>query len=157
MRTTMRNTLFILLLVLIPTLTFSQNITDACDWESVKKDAKKSLKPYQYYAFKITKITFGNESQEKEVEVPLFMDADYRFVFNTSGIPQAVKIQIYNKPKGHPERKMIYETTSIDDQFTFEPANEDAKNRIYINYIIPASDSGDMKKGCVLFYSGSKF
>lgn len=132
-------------------------IVDACDWENVKNAAKKDLKPYQYYAFKITKITFTSTAQEKEVEVPLFMDADYRFVFNTMGLPQAVKIQIYNKPVGNPERKLIFETTSINDQFVFEPQREDAKNRIYINYSIPASKSGNADKGCVLFYSGSKF
>jgi len=144
--------------LLIPALTIAQSaITDACNWEDVKKDAKKSLKPYQYYAFKITKITFGQTVTEKEVEVPLFMDADYRFVFNTKGLPQEIKIQIYNKPKMHPDRKMIHETSSINDQFIFEPAKKDAKNRIYVNYVIPKSASDNIQKGCVLFYSGSKF
>jgi hypothetical protein len=146
------------LILFLPAVSIGQStIVDACDWENVKKDAKKDLKPYQYYAFKITKITFSDAAFEKEVEVPLFMDADYRFVFNTMGLPQEIKVQIYNKPKGNPDRKMIYETTSANNQFTFDPQKGDAKNRIYINYVVPASKSGNADKGCVLFYSGSKF
>lgn len=144
-------------LLLFPAATIGQStIVDACDWENVKKDAKKDLKPYQYYAFKITKISFGAADSEKEVEVPLFMDADYRFVFNTMGLPQELTVQVFNKPKGNPQRKMIFEKTSVNDQFIFEPKNEDAKNRLYINYIIPAAKNAG-SKGCVLFYSGSKF
>lgn len=145
-------------LAILPNLLAAQNtVTDACDWEAVKQGAKKELKPYQYYAFKITKITFGETEEQKEVEVPLFMDAEYKFVFNTAGMPQKVTIQVYDKPMGNPGRKLLFEQASIGDQFSFEPAKGTVKNRVYINYLIPASNaSGTIQKGCILFYSGTK-
>lgn len=155
-----KNKLFLLLIVfaISPFFTFSQSaVTDACDWEAVKQGAKKELKPFQYYAFKITKVVFGEVEDQKEVEVPLFMDAEYKFVFNTSGIPQKVKIQVFDKPMGNPGRKLLFEQESINDQFSYEPPKGTVKNRVYINYIIPKSNvAGTIQRGCILFYSGTK-
>jgi outer membrane lipoprotein-sorting protein len=130
---------------------FAQN---HCNWEEVKNDAKKVLKPYKYYAFKITDITYGPTKKVKEVEVPLFMDTDYRFVFNTSGLPDGVEVEIYDKPQSNASRKLIYSVGADNKEFTYDPPKGTVKNRMYINYIIPASTTS--AKGCVLFYSGTK-
>lgn len=133
-----------------------------CKWEAeVKQRCKKDLKPFNYYAFKITKIAFTNESQFKEIEVPLFHDANYRFVFNTEGLDQEIKIEIYDKPSSFAGRKKIYAGSSREKHFVFDPPKSDTHNRIYIDYIIPASDKAGAAAsadatGCVIFYSGFK-
>ena len=156
----MKNVMIALLLVTISFAGFSQKINDSCNWnETIKKKCKNDLKPFHYYAFKITKITFSSSSQFKEVEVPLFHDAEYRFVFNTEGLHQNVKIEIYDKPASYENRTKIYSGTSSERHFVFDPAQSSTHNRIYIDYIIPANSTakpGFVDKGCVVFYSGFK-
>lgn len=127
-----------------------------CNWEEYKKDVKKELKPYRYYAFKVTSFSFGPTKKLKEVEVPLFADGDYRFVFSVEGVPVPVDVEIYDKPAKNPSRKKLYENNSENGDFTFETTNTGNLNRIYINYIIPAVTNGENTTGCVLFYSGTK-
>jgi hypothetical protein len=156
----MRN-IFLVLALSIATLAIqAQTVRNSCKWdEEVKKKCKHDLKPFHYYAFKITKITFNSKSQFKEVEVPLFHDANYRFVFNTEGLHQDVKIEIYDKPASNSSRKKIYDGTSHERHFVYDPPKTSTHNRIYIDYIIPASNNSDetvIDKGCVIFYSGFK-
>lgn len=156
----MKNIIVAVLLVLGSISGFSQTVNNSCNWnETVKKKCKNDLKPFHYYAFKITKITFSASSQFKEVEVPLFHDAEYRFVFNTEGLHQNVKIEIYDKPASYENRTKIYSGTSSERHFVFDPPKSSTHNRIYIDYIIPANSSakaGVIDKGCVIFYSGFK-
>tara|TARA_B110000879_G_scaffold19719_1_gene24161 strand:+ start:3960 stop:4433 length:474 start_codon:yes stop_codon:yes gene_type:complete len=156
----MRN-LFLVLALLCGALSIhAQTVRNSCKWdEEVKKKCKQDLKPFHYYAFKITKITFNSESQFKEVEVPLFHDANYRFVFNTEGLHQDVKIEIYDKPASNSSRIKVYDGTSNERHFVYDPPKNVTHNRIYIDYIIPASNNSDasvIDKGCVIFYSGFK-
>jgi hypothetical protein len=146
--------------LLLSLVTVSQGWSQNCKWEAeVRQRCKKDLKPFNYYAFKITKISFSAESQFKEIEVPLFHDANYRFVFNTEGLDQEIKIEIYDKPSSFAGRKKIYSGTSSEKHFVFDPPKSETHNRIYIDYIIPASDkptSAGEALGCVIFYSGFK-
>ena len=156
----MRTLLVIILLGFGALGTHAQTVKDACKWgDEVKKRCKRDLKPFSYYAFKITKITFTSESQFKEVEVPLFHSANYRFVFNTEGLSQDVKVEIYDKPSSSENRKKIYSGTTHERHFVFDPPKSSTHNRIYINYIVPASNNTNrnvIDKGCVIFYSGFK-
>lgn len=139
---------------------YSQTVNNACKWdEEVKKKCKRDLKPFHYYAFKITKITFTNEAQFKEVEVPLFHDAEYRFVFNTEGLHQNITIEVYDKPASYEKRNKIYSGTTSERHFVFDPPKASTHNRVYIDYIIPANkntNANEIDKGCVIFYSGFK-
>jgi hypothetical protein len=131
--------------------------TSNCNWEEYKKDIKKELKPYRYYAFKVTTFSYGPTKKLKEVEVPLFADGDYRFVFSVDGVSMPIEVEIYDKPAKNPSRKKIYENTTNKGDFIFETSNTGNLNRIYINYIIPATtDGSESVTGCMLFYSGTK-
>lgn len=153
----MRKITIILMLFLAPVYLVQ---AQQCKWEAeVKQRCKKDLKPFNYYAFKITKVSFTSESQFKEIEVPLFHDANYRFVFNTEGLDQEIKIEIYDKPSSFAGRKKIYSGSSQTKHFVFDPPKSDTHNRIYIDYIIPASNKAGNAtgvSGCVIFYSGFK-
>ncbi len=156
----MRNLFLVIALVLSTFAINAQTGRNSCKWDdAVKKKCKHDLKPFHYYAFKITKITFSNNSQFKEVEVPLFHDANYRFVFNIEGLHQDVKIEIYDKPASNSSRKKIYDGISHESHFVYDPPKSSTHNRIYIDYIIPASNNTDanvIEKGCIIVYSGFK-
>ncbi|MCB0481744.1 MAG: hypothetical protein KDC83_09945 [Flavobacteriales bacterium] len=156
----MKRLVILVVLATFGMMSHAQTVKDACKWgDDLQKRCKKDLKPFSYYAFKITKITFTGESQFKEVEVPLFHSANYRFVFNTEGLSQNVRIEIYDKPANVESRKKIYTGTSNEKHFVFDPPKSSTHNRIYINYIIPASgntNKNEIDKGCVIFYSGFK-
>jgi hypothetical protein len=156
----MKNLTIALVLVAFSITGYSQTVNNSCNWnDNTKAKCKKDLKPYHYYAFKITKITFTSESQFKEVEVPLFHDAAYRFVFNTEGLHQNFKIEIYDEPASYENRKKIYSGNTSERHFVYDPPESSTHNRIYIDYIIPANSNTDpnvIDKGCVIFYSGFK-
>lgn len=131
----------------------------SCNWEDIKKDCEDLLKPYKYYAFKVSRIEFGTESQFKEIQIPLFRGSEYRFVFNTAALPEDVKIQIWNAPAEFEGRKLIYEAEKGKDLVVYDPPKTKVNNRIFINYVIPASaktEFGESSSGCVVFYSGFK-
>jgi len=115
-----------------------------CDWEDLKKQCQNELKPYKYYAFKVSKVNFGAESQFKEIQIPLFRDSEYRFIFNTSALPEDVKIQIWNAPARFEGRKLIYEAEQGKDIIIYDPPKTRINNRIYINYVIPASNKTEL-------------
>lgn len=130
-----------------------------CDWEKLKASCDSELKPYKYYAFKDTRVDFQTESSFKEVQIPLFRDSEYRFIFNTTSLPENIKIQIWNAPARFEGRKMIYEAPSDQKIIVYDPPKTRVNNRIYLNYIIPASEKtefGESSSGCVVFYSGFK-
>ena len=115
-----------------------------CDWEDLKKQCQNELKPYKYYAFKVSKVNFGAESLFKEIQIPLFRDSEYRFIFNTSALPEDVKIQIWNAPARFEGRKLIYEAEQGKDIIIYDPPKTRINNRIYINYVIPAYNKTEL-------------
>ncbi len=77
---------------------FAVKYSTECDSVSLKKEIKPMLKPdYHYDSSKITRVTFKNKKQLKEIEVPLFIGERYKFIFNTKALPQDVNIKVYNK------------------------------------------------------------
>ncbi len=145
-------TLF-LLIVFISSVAFQ--ITEECDATTLKKELKRELRPdYKYDSSKTTRFTYKTKVQAKEIEVPLFMGEKYRFLFNTSGLPVGVKIEIYNKKLGHKKRKLLYTLEQKDDQhiYAFEPVKS---RKMYINYTIPESSEVELK-GCIAFVLGYK-
>ena len=130
-----------------------------CNWEDIKKTCEAELKPFKYYAFKVSRIDFGTESQFKEVQIPLFRDSEYRFIFTTSSLPEGIKIQIWNAPSRFEGRKLIYEAPQGEDIIVYDPPKTRINNRIYLNYVIPASTKTELDQtssGCVVFYIGFK-
>jgi hypothetical protein len=132
-------------------------ITEECDATALKKELKRELRPeYKYDSSKISRFTYKDKTQVKEIEVPLFMGEKYRFLFNTAGFSQNVKVEIYNKKIGHKKRKLLYEIEPIDGKhiYIFEPKKS---RKMYINYTIPKAevvDGEEPMKGCAIFLLG---
>jgi len=130
-------------------------ITEVCDATLLKKDLKRELRPdYKYDSSKTSRFTYKTKVQAKEIEVPLFMGEKYRFLFNIAGVPEDVKVEIYNKKLGHKKRKLLYSLDKKEGQdiYSFEPTKS---RKMYINYTIPESSEVELK-GCMIFVLGYK-
>ena len=128
-------------------------ITEECDATALKKELKRELRPdYKYDSSKTSRFTYKSKVQAKEIEVPLFMGEKYRFLFNTSGVPENIKVEIYNKKLGHKKRKLLYTLEQKEGQhiYSFEPTKS---RKMYINYSIPESSETELK-GCMIFVLG---
>ena len=71
-----------------------QNASE-CDIKSLKKEGISKLNPYYYSASKVTSISYKDSTQVIEVQVPLFKGEKYRMLFNTKGLPEDIKIEIF--------------------------------------------------------------
>ena len=73
-------------------------IVEECDSIVLKKELKRELRPdYKYDSSKTSRFIFSSKLQIKEIEVPLFMGEDYRFVFNIIRAPKNINIKIIHK------------------------------------------------------------
>jgi len=130
-------------------------INEECDQTVLKAELKRELRPdYKYDSSKSSRFTFKVKQQVKEIEVPLFMGEKYRFLFNTSGLPQNVKVEIYTKSITNKKRKLLYNLEYNEGQhiYSFEPQKS---RKMYINYTIPESSEVELK-GCMVFVLGYK-
>ncbi len=126
-------------------------VQDFCKSSETRKKCKELLKPYKYDASKVSKFTFRNKVQKKEIEIPLYIGEKYQFVFSTEGLPQPVDIEIYDKKSTSKKRKLLFSNKEVaDEEFTFQP---DKSRKLYINYTVPATND-TIKKGCVIFVLG---
>lgn len=62
-----------------------------------KAKSREKIKPHRYDGSKITHFTYGTYETQKSVEVLLFNGIDYKFCFNTDGVPKSIDIKIYDK------------------------------------------------------------
>ncbi len=133
-------------------------VNDACKRSESIQAVKKEMVPYRYERTTTTNVTFKNYDQVKEVAIPLFFDTKYKFVVNCEGLPFDVKVEVYDQPMGM-RKNPVKIMESSEKQFTFELDEEYLKNRVYINYIVPAlEDTEDevIQKGCIVLASGYK-
>jgi hypothetical protein len=127
-------------------------VTEEIDVTMLKSELKRELRPdYKYDSSKVSSFTYNNESQVKEIEVPLFMGEKYRFLFNINAA-KGVKVEIYSKPSTSKNRKLLYTLNEQPNQYvyTFEP---EKSSKMYINYTIPA---GSGLEGKMIFVLGYK-
>ena len=146
------------ILLLLPLLfSFQTDVNDMCNDKEAKTNAIKLLGEYSYSSSKTSSFFFVNNEQIREIEVNLFEGEDYRFIFNNEFLPQNVEVRIYDKSKENKFRKMLFTSKDQPSQtsFIFEPSWK--YKDIYINYVVPpATDSGQINKGCSVFVVGYK-
>tara|TARA_B100000809_G_scaffold253969_1_gene290619 strand:+ start:1585 stop:2037 length:453 start_codon:yes stop_codon:yes gene_type:complete len=124
-----------------------------CDATALKAELKPGLKPgYKYDSSKTSKFIYTKNAQGREIEVPLFMGEDYIFLFNTNGLPEDIKIEIYSEKIGHKKRKLLYSLEQKESQniYSFKPIKS---RKMYVNYTIPGVEKEDLR-GCMVFLVG---
>ena len=148
--------IYIALAAVLVFSTATKEKTD-CDVKILKNELTKELRPdYKYDSSNISKFVLNTESQEKEIKVPLFSGESYRMLFNTAALPSNFEIQVFDKPKTAKNRKLLFsvkDSDGIEDHvFMYEPKKAQP---MYINYILPSSNEGDVY-GCAVFLMGYK-
>ena len=127
-----------------------------CDWEAMKSESQDKLKPFKYYAFKVSKIIAEEDPLLKELQIPLFHEAEYRFIFHKGELPDDVKVEIWNAPANFPGRKLLFSADAGQKVIVYDPPEAHVNNRIFINYLVPSIEDGGSTSGCIVFYSGFK-
>lgn len=129
---------------------------DNCDKKALTTSCKKKLEPYKYDSQKFTKINFTQKTQQLEVEVPIFIGEKYRLVFNTSGLPKGIKINIYTKDREAKKREAIFSTKDAmadEKEFVFDAPRA---RKMYVDYDVPTDSTNAKLTGCMIFMVGYK-
>jgi hypothetical protein len=132
---------------------------DACDKKAITATCKKKMEPFKYDSQKFTKINFTKKAQQLEVEVPVFIGEKYRIVFNTSGLPKPVNINIYTKDKESKKREAIFTNKDVKAGETVLVFDAPRARKMFIDYDVPADSTASPTQklsGCVAFMVGYK-
>lgn len=132
---------------------------DNCDKKAITAACKKKMEPFKYDSQKFTKINFTKKAQQLEVEVPVFIGEKYRIVFNTSGLPKPVNINIYTKDKEAKKREAIFTNKEVKAGETVLVFDAPRARKMYIDYDVPADSTASPTQklsGCVAFMVGYK-
>lgn len=126
-----------------------------CKVKEVVKKAKGNIaKPYKYDSYAISEFEFNDKTQKVEVQFTAFQGQKYKLVFCSSGIEEAVTLNIYDKSNRVKNgRKKVYDNDQgIDNNFwSFEPPKS---GNYFIEYELPPSATGKPKKACVVMLIG---
>ncbi len=144
-------TSFLLIALVFTLVSFQAN--DGCDPKALKAELKPGLQPaYKYDSSKTSKFIYTKNAQGREIEVPLFMGEDYIFLFNTNGLPEGIKIEIYSEKIGHKKRKLLYNLDHKESKniYAFKPKKS---RKMYVNYTIPGVEEEGLR-GCMVFVVG---
>lgn len=153
-----RSTLFILPLsaiIISLSCAFIQAV-DTCDTKTLKDNAKAALDPFHYDSGKVTRLFYKKKEQLKELEIPIFIGEKYKVVWNTEGISRPVTVSVYNKDKNTEKRKEMYSFTANPGEkiHSFEIA--DRRNKIYVDYSLPAVSDSLPPSECMVMMLGYK-
>lgn len=133
--------------------------SDTCDRKAISTSLKKKMEPFKYDSQKFTKINFTKKTQQLEVEVPVFIGEKYRLVFNTSGLPKAIKISVYTKDKTAKKREAIYtnkDVSATENELIFDAPRV---RKLFVDYDVPVDSTASASakvSGCVAFMVGYK-
>lgn len=129
-------------------------IKDYCTSSETKKKCKAKLSPFKYDASKLSRITFKDKKQFKELEIPMYFGEKYRLIWNTEGCPQKIGINVYNRKFDSKKRQLLWSNRDKmnETEFVWEP---DKSRKMFIDYDIPTT-TDTIKKGCVVFVLGYK-
>ncbi|MCX6296618.1 MAG: hypothetical protein NTX97_11235 [Bacteroidetes bacterium] len=129
---------------------------DNCDKKALTASCKKKLEPFKYDSQKFTKINFTKKAQQLEVEVPIFIGEKYRLVFNTSGLPKGIKINIFTKDKETKKREAIFSNKDAKDTEKELVFDAPRSRKMFVDYDVPADSTNAKLTGCMIFMVGYK-
>lgn len=126
-----------------------------CKAKDIVKRSKANItKPYKYDSYVLNEINFDDKEKKIEVMFTAFQGQKYRILFLTSGFEEPLTVDIYDKSnrvkKGR--TKVFDNTQGIDNNFwSFQPTKS---GNYFIEYGVPKSLNGKVKKGCVVMIIG---
>ncbi|HLP12061.1 MAG TPA: hypothetical protein VK177_09040 [Flavobacteriales bacterium] len=121
-----------------------------------KAKSREKIKPHRYDGSKITYFNYGTFEQIKSVEVLLFNGIDYKFCFNTEGVPKSIDLKIYDRESLKNEtdkgkRILLYEANGVMGKDVVVTSEELLKTlqatksvtslkKVFIEYHVPIGD-----------------
>ncbi|HYG51070.1 MAG TPA: hypothetical protein VD905_09215 [Flavobacteriales bacterium] len=121
-----------------------------------KAKSREKIKPYRYDGSKISYFNYMTFEQKKSIEVLLFNGIDYKFCFNTDGVPKSIDIEIYDRDElkveaDRDKRILLYEAKGVMQKDVLVTSAEMLKalqakkpgtslKKIFIEYIVPIGD-----------------
>ena len=141
------------LLIALAFTLLSFQADQGCDATTLKNELKPGLKPgYKYDSSKTSTFEYKSNAHGREIEVPLFMGEEYIFLFNTKGLSEDVKVEIYSEKIGNKKRKLLYSLDHKEDKniYSFKP---EKSRKMYVNYTIPGVEEKGLR-GCMVFVVG---
>ncbi|MBN8703491.1 MAG: hypothetical protein J0M08_10525 [Bacteroidetes bacterium] len=147
----MKKIISALLLTTILVFVFNVHTNAQCKAKQIAKSCRGAMKPYYYDGFAESEITIGKKAKKQEIEFTAFGKQKYKLIFCTSGFPENVSINIYDKGKTKPNRTKVYSNESINKaEWVVAPAKT---TTYYIEYDIPEGTSAPRKE-CVIMLIG---
>ena len=149
--------LLLSLSIIISSIVFTDdNAFAQCTVKTVIQNCKTHIaNPYKYNGYWMSEFTFEQKSKKIEGHFVAFQGEKYHIVFCSSGFEETLKICIYNKSSRESRgRKKLYDNSESNekDYWTFEPPES---GDYFIEYTIPPSKNGQMKKSCVVLIIGA--
>jgi hypothetical protein len=147
---------FLPLMIMVSALLCTNHyIFGQCKAKNIMKSCKPNVpKPYKYDSYVVTEFTFDDKEKKQEVMFTAFAGMKYRLIFCSSGFEEPVRMDIWDKSnrvkKG---RNKVYDSSQgVDNNFwSFQPPKA---GNYYIEYTVPKSSNGQVKKGCVVLLIG---
>ena len=129
--------------------------TTACKAKQIAAGCKANIKkPFRYDSYALNEFTFDDKTKEVEVQFTAFAGQKYKIIFCSSGFDEQLTMNIFDKSnKIKNNRHKIFDNNQgIDSDFwSFEPPKT---GNYFIEYSVPASKDGKVKKGCVVMLVG---
>ena len=146
--------LFFCASLLFSTFSFAQK-SSVCKAKNIAAGCKANIKkPLKYDSYALNEFTFDDKTKEVEVQFTAFAGQKYKIIFCSSGFDELLTMNIYDKSnKIKNNRHKIFDNDQgIDSDFwSFEPPKT---GNYFIEYAVPPSKDGKVRKGCVVMLVG---
>ena len=124
--------------------------------KSVIQNCQTYIKnPYKYNGYWMSEFTFDQKSKKIEGHFVAFEGEKYHIVFCSSGFEELIKICVYDKSSRiEKDRTKLYDSSQSKEKnyWSFEPKES---GDYFIEYSIPPSNNGLLKKSCVVLIIGT--
>ena len=141
---------FLFIILIMINKSIAQN-SATCKAKQIAGSCKANIKkPFKYDSYAVNEFTFDDKEKQVEVQFTAFSGQQYKIVFCSSGFEEKVAMNVWDKSnKIHNNRHKIFDNESgIDSDFwSFVPPHT---GNYFIEYDVPPSKSGKVKKGCVV-------
>jgi len=127
---------------------------EACSSKELINETKELLKPdFLYDGYKLIKVRLKETPQVKRIDMPLYQEVDYKFVFNRTALPKGSEIRVYHGRIASAAH-LQFNSNDFDageNLLVYVPAKD--LNLLYIEFKIPAASEG-VTSGCICTVAG---
>lgn len=149
------NLLYLVVFLSLISLTTTSDLFAQCkEKKSISKACKPQMKPFFYDGMAYNDIIFDDKTKVVDVEFTAYAGEKYKLLFCKSNFKENVTIKIYDKNKRNKNRKIVYDSSSVESNiWSFEPPRS---GNYFIEYEVPASATGVKKHECMVLLIGYK-